>query len=393
MTELISVVVPIYNVGEYLVECIDSILAQSYQNIEIILVDDGSVDGSGEICDLYKSDRRVKVIHQKNSGLTVARRTGVNAATGKYVTFVDGDDWIESGMYEALMKEAVERDADIVTSAGYKHYKCGIGKERLGDTVNCGEYEISSENHEILKCFFSSAFSIDEHINGAVWNKLFKRRIIKNVLNDMDDQVHGYMDDNVCVIGCALKSKKIYVTDKCFYHHRERINAFTYSQNSKGFLQINYAYLNLCRFLKESEFFEELYPFLYEHTSQRLMQAYGNFFEKQYVCIPEFYYKDDEIEVGSKVLLYGAGNVGRAYRRQFQIEKKYILVGSVDQQENSLAEFNLDNFLGVNFDYLVIAVYKKSIMSEIKRNLINLNIPESKIRWKRPMTLFEYYSK
>lgn len=391
MADLISVVVPVYNVEDFLELCINSVLFQSYDNLELILVDDGSTDRSGNICELYRNNKKVKIIHQKNGGLTVARRSGVNVAKGKYVTFVDGDDWIDGGMYESLMKTAVETDADIITSEGFRDYEWGIGKEKLGDTLEAGEYDILPENHEVLKFLFSSAFSLDAHINGAVWNKLFKTEIIRTVLNEMDDQVHGYMDDNVCLIGCALLSKKLCITHQCFYHHRERTTAFTYSQNSRGFLQINYAYLNIQRFLKKSDYFEELYPYLWEHTSQRLIQAYDNFFEKQYVKMPSFFYKDEEIAAGAKVVIYGCGNVGQAYKRQFQIERKYILLGCVDKQECDLATFRIEELVKVDFDYIIVAVYKECVMLEIKNELKTMNVPEKKIRWIRPKTIFEYY--
>ena len=121
--ELISIVVPIYNVSEYLPECIESILNQTYSDIEVILVNDGSTDGSGAICEAYaKKDSRIKVITQKNCGLTVTRRNGVMSAEGRYIGFVDGDDWIEPDMYECLMDYMYNNDVDIVTSAGYRNY-------------------------------------------------------------------------------------------------------------------------------------------------------------------------------------------------------------------------------------------------------------------------------
>ena len=101
MEEKISVIVPIYNVKEYLDKCISSICNQTYKNLEIILVDDGSTDGSATICDAFaKKDDRIVVIHKENGGLTSTRKAGVNIATGKYIGFVDGDDWIDEDMYE-----------------------------------------------------------------------------------------------------------------------------------------------------------------------------------------------------------------------------------------------------------------------------------------------------
>ena len=113
----ISVIAIFYNVELYAEQCIQSIINQSYRNLEIILVDDGSCDSCGDICDKYaKLDSRIKVIHKVNGGADSARKAGIMVATGKYVGFVDGDDWIEPGMYESLMELAVTYGATVIES-------------------------------------------------------------------------------------------------------------------------------------------------------------------------------------------------------------------------------------------------------------------------------------
>ena len=111
----ISVVVPVYNVEKYLRKCIDSIINQTYKNLEIILVDDGSPDKCGEICDEYaKKDNRVKVIHKKNAGVSSARNDGIDNATGEYIIFVDSDDWLEDNAIEIMVDKLNEYDYDCV---------------------------------------------------------------------------------------------------------------------------------------------------------------------------------------------------------------------------------------------------------------------------------------
>ncbi len=111
----VSIIVPVYNVKNYLSKCIDSIISQTYTNIEVILVDDGSTDGSGNICDLYASkDKRIKAVHITNSGPSAARNCGIRAAMGDYILFVDGDDYISSTLVSETLKKAIENDADIV---------------------------------------------------------------------------------------------------------------------------------------------------------------------------------------------------------------------------------------------------------------------------------------
>lgn len=173
MEPLVSVIVPIYKVEAYLRQCIDSILNQSYRNLEIILVDDGSPDRCGEICDEYaKLDTRVKVIHKQNSGLADARNIGIKQATGQYIAFVDGDDWIDLDYYTYLC--ASIQDCDMLI-CGYKsvdeqgkQIESCIFEERVVDT-EYDEISISLEN------------LMSKSALGFVWNKLYKSEIIKSV--------------------------------------------------------------------------------------------------------------------------------------------------------------------------------------------------------------------
>lgn len=127
MNPLISVIVPIYNVEKYLVRCVDSIVNQTYKNLEIILVDDGSPDRCPQMCDDYaEKDSRIKVVHKKNGGLSDARNAGMAVATGEYISFIDSDDWIETSMFELLLNNIFQYDCEI--SCG------GIKARRIGNS-------------------------------------------------------------------------------------------------------------------------------------------------------------------------------------------------------------------------------------------------------------------
>lgn len=124
---LISIIVPVYNVEKYLPQCVDSLLQQTYPNVEIVLVDDGSPDQSGRICDEYAAkDQRVKVIHQKNQGVSAARNNGMAAASGEWITFVDADDWFDTDACQHLINEAQKQDGcDVVIFSFVKNYEEG----------------------------------------------------------------------------------------------------------------------------------------------------------------------------------------------------------------------------------------------------------------------------
>ena len=136
----ISIIVPIYNVAEYLEECIQSILVQRMNSIEIILVDDGSTDGCAELCDFYaEKDRRIIVIHKENGGLVSARKEGLKRATGKYIAYVDGDDWIEPNMFEKMYHILLEENVDIIMCGRYENSV--IWERQVFHGIPAGKYD------------------------------------------------------------------------------------------------------------------------------------------------------------------------------------------------------------------------------------------------------------
>ena len=130
---LISVIVPIYNVEQYVEKCIQSIVNQTYKNIQILLIDDGSTDNSGKICDEYaKKDSRIEVVHKRNEGLVRARKEGLNRANGQYIGFVDGDDYIDENMYAEMLRDILSFQADFV-HAGYQEERSKIIRGRFSN--------------------------------------------------------------------------------------------------------------------------------------------------------------------------------------------------------------------------------------------------------------------
>jgi glycosyltransferase involved in cell wall biosynthesis len=170
MSSLISIIVPVYKTEPYLRKCLNSIINQTYKNLEIILVDDGSPDDCGEICDEYAAlNARVKVIHQENRGLSAARNAGLKIATGEYIGFTDSDDWIANDMFETLYRGALEHRADI-TICGYYLVKGNKYREvREEHTVLYGREDAL---HHLL---------LDKTITNHAWNKLYKRDLFKGV--------------------------------------------------------------------------------------------------------------------------------------------------------------------------------------------------------------------
>lgn len=176
MSPKISVIVPVYKVENYLNRCVDSILCQTFSDLEIILVDDGSPDNCGIICDEYaRQDERIKVIHKRNGGLSSARNAGLDIASGDYIGFVDSDDWIHPQMYEILYSNAVKSNVNIITCRYKKASDINDSENKNFDI----EHNVRTyEKDEIFNDFFDTFY---RDIFPTVWNKLYKREIFQNL--------------------------------------------------------------------------------------------------------------------------------------------------------------------------------------------------------------------
>lgn len=173
--DTISVIVPVYRVETRLHRCVDSILAQTYRNLEVILIDDGSPDRSGDICDEYaKKDSRVRVFHQENAGAAMSRNAGIEAATGEMISFVDSDDYLEPTMLETLYNLLIKEDADIA-ECGYRWVK----PDRVLDRENTGAVDVYSNVEALEALYFGE--QMFGGISIVVWNKLYRSELIKRL--------------------------------------------------------------------------------------------------------------------------------------------------------------------------------------------------------------------
>ena len=207
MNDLISVVVTIYNLEGYLCKCVNSVRNQTYQNLDIILVDDGSVDNSPELCNqLRLDDNRISVIHKNNEGEVAARRSGVEQARGKYTLFVDGDDWIEPDMVYELYRSAVEHNADIVTSGCYRQSE-DIYTE-VFDGVAEGVYDTEKNGEEIFGNLIYVGLSERNGITPMLINKLIRTCLAREVHAGLSNQIY-YGGDSAAMFACFSRARTI----------------------------------------------------------------------------------------------------------------------------------------------------------------------------------------
>lgn len=243
----ISIVVPVYNVENYVSNCITSLLKQTYKNIEIILIDDGSLDNSGKICDEYaKKDERVRVIHQENSGVSVARNRGIEISTGDYIGFVDSDDYVSEEMYEHLLFVCLKYNVDIAQCDRVYTDKLYTEREKTENTFEKIKI-IDREKalHELL---------CSQSVRSSLWSKLYKKRLFDHVRLD-HQLISG--EDGIANYQLISQTKKIAVSDKACYYYYQRPGSCTTGSlneriyNSIGIIQ-NYADSEKNKKLKKS---------------------------------------------------------------------------------------------------------------------------------------------
>lgn len=221
MDELLSVIIPIYNVQSYLKRCVDSVINQTHQNLEIILVDDGSPDRCGQICDDYeKTDSRIKVIHKKNGGLSDARNAGLEVATGEWISFIDSDDWIEPTMYTELLDNAHKYGAEI-SVGGVNDEIYGNGTTQIVKSTFNGKKEVEClEPVEAMR----------KHLVGswAAWDKIYRRELFEGIRFPVGE----INEDELIMLLLLERCSKIVYTNEVYYHYIRRAYSITTSSFS-----------------------------------------------------------------------------------------------------------------------------------------------------------------
>lgn len=225
---MVSVIIPIYNVEQYLAECVDSVLAQTYTDIEVILVDDGSTDNSGAICDDYAArDRRVIVIHKKNGGLSDARNAGLNIAKGEYILFVDADDYIDSSLVE-ITTEEMNKGNDMVAFRFYHVQQ--EGNLTKGESFIAGEWSLDSSEKRTR---FYANILLKYRIGWEACFRMFRRELIKKMNLRFEDNRRIFAEDLYFSICYCLEARRIACLDRNMYYYRVRYDSIMGKENAR----------------------------------------------------------------------------------------------------------------------------------------------------------------
>lgn len=383
---LISIIVPIYNAERYLSSCIESIINQTYRNIELVLVDDGSTDRSFDIYDYYaKSDSRIIIIKERHRGLVSARRLGVNKAKGLYCIFVDSDDWIELNLVETALAQSERGTVDIVN---YNLYSVCNGKK------NKWEYSFADgvyEDTELKNIYTRMMFDFQKNKPGIIQSlcsKLIKRSLLLETIQQEDQRI-TYGEDAAVVYIAMLKAKKIAIINQCIYYYRIHPESMMHKRDISIFKDVylfqNYMKERFSEYNRKYHLGEQLQEYIMFFLRPALNDCFSLNIQELY----EFPLRLRERK--TKIILYGAGHIGKSYYMQLsQLYQGQIeIVAWVDKklQNQMVCGYMIDSpevIERIECDKIILAVKSGITAEEIKRELSVLNM-DNDIVWTEPV--------
>lgn len=379
--KLVSIIVPIYNIQQYLDKCLSSIINQTYQNLEIILVDDGSTDESGIICDKFAScDSRVNVIHKVNCGPSVARGEGIKVAAGAYIGFVDGDDFIEPEMYEMLVRSIEEMQVDFVHSGYFKSDGQNFSVKSREKYI----FKDRKRREEFIKRQILDP-TASQSVTPSIWSKLFRRDFLKEAYMGMQDGL-SYGEDLWCLCSCVMKCSSFGTVPESWYHYVKRDTSICNERNVENIQRETQLYTALKKLFAEQGAYTALKEDLERFYLRNMLTCMKQLTNT--IC-PVYEYPSMDKLVGKKILLYGTGLVGQDYYTQFRRDMRCTVVAVSDKCKdrygcNFMKVIGSDEIPEWDFDVIVIAVLRESTAGAIEDELAAKGIEREKIIWEQP---------
>lgn len=384
----LSIIVPVYNTEKYVGKCIESIMQNSVKDMEVILIDDGSTDTSGELCDRYAAqyaDRCVlRVFHQENRGVLEARKIGVEAAKAEYVTFVDSDDWIEGRLLEELLRAAEgSEEIDLVIS-GLTCVKGGF-RFRRGGSLSPGTYRVAEDC--IAERMFYDWDTGEMGIAGYACGKLFRRSLLADVIKRVDKGI-GHGEDYAWFFSYVPLARKIVVTGCFLYHYRMHAKSMSTSFGTESFTQLlalkNYFDKQVDKQRISNKNQAGLNQLVWGGLMHALREVYG--------LSVGYMFPYELVEAGSKVVIYGAGVVGRCYYNCLKSGTYAEVAALVDRNWADMADtaYNVcppEYILEIPYDAVIVAAEPEELYRNIRDELKEIGVKDGKIIWRKPRIL------
>ncbi|MBU3822297.1 glycosyltransferase family 2 protein [Flavobacteriaceae bacterium XHP0103] len=377
----ISVIVPIYMIEAYLPKCIDSILDQSFTDFELILVDNGSPDNCPLICDEYaRKDNRIKVIHKEHGQLLSGRKAGLRKAKGKYIAYIDGDDWVDKFYLDILFNLAEVNNSDLVVTGHFREFD---GKIETIKPSYAGVFEEKEIKDSILpKAMYNGNFC-EHEIATYVWSKLFKRELLNEILFEVPGEI--VMGEDAAITYTYLSiSKKLTISRIPLYYYRQRhdsilksIKKTTIEFYRLGLLK-KFLEMKLSPFLDKDNLNTQILYYLYSLILVRsgglIHDASGNIIFNPFL----------KTKKNSKIIVYSSGSFGQHILSSNSKSNFFQIVKWIDidfQELNIGGNFvkPISSISNTEFDFLIIATINSSAFKSIKSELVLMGIDPKKI--------------
>lgn len=377
---IISIIIPIYKIERYIGFCIESLIMQTYTNLEIILVDDGSPDMCAKICDIYAAkDPRIKVIHKSNGGLVSARKFGLAIATGEYVGYVDGDDWVAPDFCESLVQTAKLYKPDLIAAGRSRDLFSKTA--HFIDNIQPGFYSgnnLDNLRNNLISCgdFYKPGIST------YVWNKLFKREFLIEYQNAVDERI-SLGEDGAVTFAALMNCKSLSIIDNCSYHYRQREDSMLKKSGNyeREAIQLKLLHQHLTNYAQKA-------PSCYNYQQQiddYILSIYtirsgAIITTKDGEKLSAF---DADFE-NKNIVIYSAGTFGQQLINRFAENTHCNVVGVVDDDywEYRRCCINVDPVEEISkfkYDYILVATVDSDIAQKAKTRLINLGVLKNKI--------------
>ena len=377
----ISVCVPAFNVEDYIEECINSILRQTFTDIEVIAVDDGSTDNTGHILDRIEDDR-LKVFHKSNGGLVSARKFGISKATGDYITFVDSDDYIAEQTCEILYQGVMDSNADVILNQAYfSDYDSNI--TIVSKHLENGLYSVEKGNMDYIWNHVWGDYK--DRIAQSACLSLYKKEAAETAYMPLPDEL-VLTEDQVFIAVLTVSVKSIYIIREPLYYYRYRNNSISHVAQPNVLSMIQQKYEFVSRYFEKHEYSKVLMKQLKYHVIQALMEL--KFLSDTPITFYLFPY--EKVPASSRIILYGAAEVGESYFNQLRENHYCEIVSWADIRFSELGAKGVvspDTIPATQYDYIVIAVLSgnqavsiaDSLVQkyQVKRELIITHEPKS----------------
>lgn len=381
MSPQLSVVVTVYNLDRYIEKCIDSLLLQDYKYMEIVIVDDGSTDNTSEICDKYeKKYNNIRVVHKCNEGVVKALATGIDYSEGLYITFVDGDDWVQHNCYGSLMKLLLDNDLDIITYGAIR-YRNENDYYYTYDSFKEGIYE-GTDLNDIKSNMIWDKTKQGYQIDPSLCMKIFRKDIIETcVKNVLNIKIH-YAQDVIITYPAIKEAEKLGIIHDAYYFHRRREIGVqpAYLMDSQYYYKLYLVYKYLSEIFKfDKNILQQIEAFYQYSVKLRCLD------NTQDVTIGKWLFPFDKVKKGSNIIIYGYGKVGKTYIQQLEKLNFCNVICIVDSayekyQDNGGKIFPIEHIVNKRYDYIVIANASDDVKHKIKNVLMNnFNVEEKKI--------------